>query len=188
MNMNKPGPHQTPKNNRRMSPNQGSREASRASRFQQPARMERLSSIDVLAFRITDSVNTDSLVEKMQASLQETVKEALRETIRETVATPGPHRTWLAEIDRIAQNTDDIHELRKTISAYLRQAGISRIDEYSIDEKRFVITEGEGSDVIAVQPAYVDIVSDNTILAGRAQRIQKPIGPADTEFLDEDIQ
>jgi hypothetical protein len=101
-----------------------------------------------------------------------TNKAALRDAVLEGFSAADVHRTWLAEIDRIAGNTDNIQDLRRAIAAYLRQAGIERLTEFT-DETRFVLVQGNGSGACeVVQPAYIDSVTQRTILAGRARRQQ----------------
>jgi hypothetical protein len=105
-----------------------------------------------------------------------TNRAALRDAVLEGFSVADVHRTWLAEIDRIARNTDNIQDLRKAIGAYLRQAGIERLTEFT-DETRFVLVQGNGSGACeVVQPAYVDSLTQRTILAGRARR-QQATGP-----------
>ena len=95
---------------------------------------------------------------------------ALRDAVLEGISAADVHRTWLAEIDRIARNTDDVADLRKAIAAYLRQAGIERVAEFS-DETRFVVVPGGGSGARRViQPAYIDGINRRTILVGRVSR------------------
>jgi len=101
-----------------------------------------------------------------------TNRAALRDAVLEGFSAADVHRTWLAEIDRIARNTDNIQDLRKAIGAYLRQAGIERLTEFT-DETRFVLVQGNGSGACeVVQPAYIDSITQRTILAGRARRQQ----------------
>jgi hypothetical protein len=112
-----------------------------------------------------------------------TNRAALHDAVLEGFSVTDVHRTWLAEIDRIARNANDIDDLRKAIAAYLRQAGIECLTEFS-DETRFVVVQGNGSGACEViQPAYIDGVTKRTILAGRVRRRQasdrKPAVPAD---------
>lgn len=127
------------------------------------------SSIQELTFQITSRINIEFIVQKTSQNL--TKKELalfFREAVHEGISAAEPHRTWIAEIDRVARNARDIRELRIAISAYLRQAGITRIDDFSVDEERFIITRKGDGKVITTQPAYIDEVTGRTILAGRA--------------------
>ena len=109
---------------------------------------------------------------RLPSSRSATNRAALRDAVLEGFSTADVHRTWLAEIDRIASNTDNIQDLRRAIGAYLRQAGIERLTEFT-DETRFVLVQGNGSGACeVVQPAYIDSVTQRTILAGRARRQQ----------------
>jgi hypothetical protein len=160
----------------------------RQPRSQRPDIVTRFSNIDVMALALTEKINIDPVIQQVNNQIRSAIRDSLREVVRESIATPGPHRTWLAEIDRIAQSADDIEELRKSISAYLRQAGIKRVDNFHDDEKRFVLLGREG-EAITIQPAYIDTVNNQTILAGRARREQKPISPSiEPTDLNEDIQ
>jgi hypothetical protein len=107
---------------------------------------------------------------RLPSSRSATNRAALRDAVLQGFSTADVHRTWLAEIDRIASNTDNIQDLRRAIGAYLRQAGIERLTEFT-DETRFVLVHGNGSGACeVVQPAYIDSVTQRTILAGRARR------------------
>ena len=109
---------------------------------------------------------------RFPSSRSATNRAALRDAVLEGFSTADIHRTWLAEIDRIASNTDNVQDLRKAIGAYLRQAGIERLTEFT-DETRFVLVQSTGSGACeVVQPAYIDSVTQRTILAGRARRQQ----------------
>jgi len=109
---------------------------------------------------------------RLPSSRSATNRAALRDAVLEGFSMADIHRTWLAEIDRIACNTDNIQDLRSAIAAYLRQAGIERLTEFT-DETRFVLVQGNGSGACEViQPAYIDGVSRRTILSGRARRQQ----------------
>jgi hypothetical protein len=109
---------------------------------------------------------------RLPSSRSATTRAALRDAVLEGFSTADVHRTWLAEIDRIACNTNNIQDLRSAIAAYLRQAGIERLTEFT-DETRFVLVQGNGSGTCEViQPAYIDGVTQRTILAGRARRQQ----------------
>lgn len=122
-----------------------------------------------LADSIAGKLSADSL-QRLAAGRSATVVAALRDAVLEGISAADVHRTWLAEIDRIAHNTDDVADLRKAIAAYLRQAGIERVAELS-DETRFVVVPGEGSGSRQViQPAYIDGISGRTILVGRVSR------------------
>lgn len=124
-----------------------------------------------LADSIAGNLSAESL-QRLSAGRSATVVAAIRDAVLEGVCDADIHRTWLAEIDRIARNTDDITELRRAISAYLRQAGIERIEEFS-DQTRFVVGLGGGSGACrVVQPAYIDSITKRTILVGRASREQ----------------
>lgn len=109
---------------------------------------------------------------RLPSSRSATNRAALRDAVLEGFSAADIHRTWLAEIDRIANNTDNVQDLRKAIGAYIRQAGIERLTEFT-DETRFVLVQGNGSGICEVlQPAYIDSVTQRTILAGRARRQQ----------------
>jgi hypothetical protein len=133
-------------------------------------------SIDDLSYALIGNVDLNFLHEHIGVGERE-IKNILYNSVRDGISAADPHRTWLAEIDRIAHNTDDIRELRNAISAYLRQAGISRLEEFH-DKTRFVLARGYKGDQIRVtQPAYIDTVSNRTILAGRAKRVDIPGDP-----------
>lgn len=122
-----------------------------------------------LADSIAGKLSADSL-QRLAAGRSATVVAALRDAVLEGISAADVHRTWLAEIDRIAHNTDDVADLRKAIAAYLRQAGIERVAEFS-DETRFVVVPDGGSGARRViQPAYIDGISGRTILVGRVSR------------------
>lgn len=125
--------------------------------------------ISVLIGNIIASLTADP---RLPSSRSATNRAALRDAVLEGFSTADIHRTWLAEIDRIASNTDNVQDLRKAIGAYLRQAGIERLTEFT-DETRFVLVHSNGSGACeVVQPAYIDSVTQRTILAGRARRQQ----------------
>jgi hypothetical protein len=122
-----------------------------------------------LADSIAGKLSAESL-QRLAAGRSATVVAAIRQAVLEGVADADIHRTWLAEIDRIACNTDNITDLRRAISAYLRQAGIERVEDFS-DETRFVVNSGNRSGACRVtHPAYIDSITKRTILAGRASR------------------
>jgi hypothetical protein len=106
---------------------------------------------------------------------------ALREAIYKCISNLSPHRAWLAEIDRIARNADSIDELRNGISAYLRQAGIERIEDVPGNEEHFVVSSGQGDTIVMMQPAYVDKETKKTMLSGRARRIQQATKTGDEQ-------
>jgi hypothetical protein len=158
-------------------------QAGGAGRESQPSAFKRANltrpkdSIDDLSYTLVGNVDLNFLHERTGVGERE-IRDTLYNSVRDGISAAGPHRTWLAEIDRIAHNTDDIQELRNAISAYLRQAGISRLKEFQ-DETRFVLSKGrKGDQIIVTQPAYIDTVSNRTILAGRAKRVDPPCDPA----------
>jgi hypothetical protein len=125
-----------------------------------------INGVTYLAESIAGKLSAESL-QRLAAGRSATVVAALRDAVLEGISSADVHRTWLAEIDRIAHNTDDVADLRKAIAAYLRQAGIERVAEFS-DETRFVVVPGGGSGTRRViQPAYIDGISGRTILVGR---------------------
>jgi hypothetical protein len=148
------------------------------------AKLSRRSTLDAprnsfvaLSEELAAKINSDLIVEKTSQDITKSeLQEFLRATIRDCIATVSPHRTWIAEIDRLAFNAKDLSELKGSIRSYLRQAGITRIDEFATDEPRFIVTESklvrEGP-AQATQPAYIDTASGRTILAGRAHRAAK---------------
>lgn len=137
-----------------------------------------INGVAYLADSIAGKLAADSL-QQLAAGRSATVVAAVRAAVLEGISDAGIHRTWLAEIDRIARNTDNIAELRQAISAYLRQAGIERIEEFS-DETRFVVVTGADQGACLVtQPAYVDSITKRTILVGRVSRpraLEEPPG------------
>lgn len=130
-------------------------------------------SFSALADELAAKIDSEFIVEKTSQSITKSeLEEFLRAAVRDCIATVGPHRTWLAEIDRLARNARDLPELRTSISAYLRQAGITRIDDWATDETRFIIGSGKGL-IETTQPAYVDLATGRTIIAGRARSAGK---------------
>lgn len=126
-------------------------------------------SLQELTNQILSKLSIDFILEKTSQKLgKKELKEAFREAVREGISAAEPHRTWIAEIDRIAKNARDLEELRVAISAYLRQAGITRIDDFLVDEERFIMIRKGTGKPITTQPAYIDEVTGRTILAGRA--------------------
>jgi hypothetical protein len=126
--------------------------------------------IEAMAEQLTNRANIELIVSRIRGTLGPgEVEDILQESFRESITAAGPHRTWLAEIDRISRNAASIDDLRDAISAYLRQAGIKRLDECS-DESRFIISGSTGEEISVTQPAYIDTISGHTILTGHAER------------------
>jgi hypothetical protein len=134
---------------------------------------EPIDGIDFLAETLIGKINVGSLQWSGNTGPR-TIKATIRDAVLEGISAVDIHRTWLAEIDRISRNTEDVQELRNAIAAYLRQAGIERLAEFS-DATRFVVSSDDGVGIYLVtQPAYIDVVTGRTILAGRARREQVP--------------
>lgn len=136
--------------------------------------------IESLAREIAEAVDIDYsyIMRKTGWHVKkEKIAGALSDEIFRCLSGMSPHRNWIAQIDRIARNAEDIKELRYSISAFLRQAGIERIEEFSGNEAHFVAS-GKGDAVKTVQPAYIDKATGRTILAGRARRQQAPQDPS----------
>lgn len=136
-------------------------------------------SIDELAGQFVKRINFESIVRQIGARLGPgAVEDALYRAFRDEISASGIHKTWIAEIDRISRNTENIIDVRNALSAYLRQAGIVRIDDTAVDESRFVVSGGSGDSITAMQAAYIDSASSRTILSGRAKRIRLAGGDA----------
>jgi hypothetical protein len=132
-------------------------------------------SIDQLAYFLIGKINVGLITEEAGVEVNEGVlKRTIHAAVCDSISEANPHRTWLAEIDRIAQSTDDIVELRNAISAYLRQAGIRRSVNFSEYGERFVVTGNGDGEIEIAHPAYVDEASEKIILAGRARRTNAP--------------
>lgn len=131
-------------------------------------------SVDELAGQFTKKINTDAIMTQISAKLDRSeIADTLYRAFLEQITTTNIYRTWLAEIDRIVRNAEDITAIRYALSAYLRQAGISRIEDIVANEERFVISGGSGDRIVTTQPAYIDKLSNKTILSGRARRIEQ---------------
>lgn len=131
------------------------------------------SSIEELAGQFVKRINFEDIVRQISTRLGPgAAEDALYRAFRDELSASGIHKTWIAEIDRISRNTENIIDVRSALSAYLRQAGIVRIDDMSVDESRFVVSGGSGDAITTVQPAYIDSASSRTILSGRARRIR----------------
>lgn len=145
-------------------------------------------SLTALSRDIAEKIDLDQIVTSISSKLQDAIRDTVPDAIAEAVSAAGPHRTWLASIDRIAQNSKDIDDLRDAISSYLRQAGIRRIDTFAGNKERFVITsENTAEEFIVTQPAYIDMSSNRTILAGRARGIKRQ-SPVPAVEHSEDLQ
>ena len=94
------------------------------------------------------------------------INKAIQESVIEGVLEADIHRTWLAELDRIAINATTLADLRRAVAAYARQAGIERIDDPDrLDVYRVTGSLKRGKREVA-QPAYIDKVSGRVILTG----------------------
>lgn len=130
------------------------------------------SSVDELAGQFVKRINFESVVHEIGTRLGPgVIEDILYRAFRDEISASGIHKTWIAEIDRISHNAENITEVRNALAAYLRQAGIIRIDDVTIDETRFVVSGGSGNTITADQPAYIDSASNRTILSGRARRV-----------------
>jgi hypothetical protein len=137
-------------------------------------------SVDELAGQFVKRINFEAVVHEIGTRLGPgAVEDILYRAFCDEISASGIHKTWIAEIDRISRNAENITEIRNALSAYLRQAGIIRIDDVAIDETRFVVSGGIGNAIIADQPAYIDSASNRTILSGRARRTSLADEPAD---------
>jgi hypothetical protein len=138
------------------------------------------SSIDELAGQFIKRINFEPIISRINAKLGPgDLEDLLYRAFRDEISNSGLHKTWIAEIDRITRNAENIADVRDALSAYLKQAGIIRIDETVTDETRFTVSGGSGDAIIAIQPAYVDSASNRTILSGRARRIKQSGDMAD---------
>jgi hypothetical protein len=137
-------------------------------------------SVDELAGQFVKRINFEAVVHEIGTRLGPgAIEDILYRAFCDEISASGIHKTWIAEIDRISRNTENITEIRNALSAYLRQAGIVRIDDVAIDETRFVVSGGIGNAITADQPAYIDSASNRTILSGRARRISLADDAAD---------
>lgn len=109
---------------------------------------------------VSDSIGAGSLE-------PDEVRKVIRDSVVEGFQTADIHRTWLAELDRIAANAEDLNALKHAISGYVRQAGIERVEDVARPHLYRPVGRAEGGDSQIVQPAYVDKTDGHLILAGR---------------------
>lgn len=138
-------------------------------------------SLSAVADEIAKRLHPEQLAKRIISEVREAVHDGMHDAVQEGVSAADLHRAKLADIDRMARNAKSLDDLRTSISARLRQAGIVRVEAFVGNEKSFVLTSGEiTDDVTVVQPAYVDELTGTTILSGRARGSQrKPTSSAD---------
>lgn len=122
-----------------------------------------------LAENIAKCIDGRAVSESLGADNMEPdeVRKIIRDSVVEGFQAADVHRTWLAELDRIAANAQDLEALKRAISGYVRQAGIERVEDVARPHLYRPVGTAEGDEPQIVQPAYVDKTDGRLILAGR---------------------
>lgn len=117
------------------------------------------------------------------------INRAIRESVLEGVAASDIHRTWLAELDRIAQNTTSLPALQRAIHAYVRQAGMERVDDLKRAELYRVTGRTKEGVREVVNPAYIDSTDGRLILTGHLRFVAPTAGsPAAETAMEEEAE